>query len=75
MPPSVLPIPKTFKKTPTVKRSIVPRRNDTLRKTDKIKRFADITKPCPASYKFQIDKEKVLFYKVDEHMDMFIKHW
>ena len=75
MPPSVLPIPKTFKKTPTVKRSTVPRRNDTLRKTDKIKRFADITKPCPASYKFQIDKEKVPFYKVDEHMDMFIKHW
>ena len=70
MPPSVLAIPKTFKKTHIARRSIVPDENETFTKTNKIKCFADITEEnlCPAGYKFQIDKEKAPFYKVDKHI-------
>ena len=64
MPPSVLRIPKTFRKTPTGRR---PNENETFRKTDEIKCFADITENYPAGYKFQIHEEKVTFCEVDEH--------
>lgn len=65
--PSVLQTPKTFRKPPTVRKSVVPNKNKMFRETGAIKYFTDITENlCPVYYKFQIDKEEVTFHKLDD---------
>ena len=68
IPPSVLTIPKTSRKLPSVREPLIPDEKEVFDKNDEMKTFSELTdKLCPFGYKLDLDEEKATFYKTKYH--------